>query len=69
MNFTISSHKADITHGLLILGQALNLISGQVPQKYQVFVAAGLALIQLLVGKLQQNTPVPPAPTSSVSPK
>ena len=60
MTFTIQSHKADIAHILLITGQALNLASGQIPAKYQPFVAAALAAIQMIVGKLQQNTPVAP---------
>jgi len=57
----IKLSHANLLHALLILGQVLNLASGTVPQKYQVFVSAGLAAVQLLVGKLQQNTPVPPA--------
>lgn len=64
---TIKLSHANILHALMVAGQVLNLVSGAVPQKYQVFVAAALAGIQLLVGKLQQNTPVPASP--SVSPK
>lgn len=64
---TIKVSTATWIHVLLVLAQILNLISGQVPEKYQVFVAAGLALIQLVVGKLQHNSPPPSAPASGPS--
>jgi hypothetical protein len=56
---TIKLSSANILHALAILGQVLNSVGGIVPAKYQPFVAAALAGIQLLTGKLQQNTPVP----------
>ena len=57
---TIKLHHANFIHALALVGQILNAVSGIVPQKYQVFVSAGIAAVQLGVGKLQQNTPVPP---------
>lgn len=62
---TIKFTAANALHALAIVGQVLNRVSGAVPIKYQPFVAAALAGIQLLVGKLQQNTPVAPAPTAA----
>ena len=55
---TIQLKAANLLHALMVVGQVLNLASGAVPQKYQIFVAATLAGVQLLIGKLQQNTPV-----------
>jgi len=55
---TIKLSAANFVHALSLLGQVLNTVSGIVPVKYQPFVAAALAGIQLLTGKLQQNTPV-----------
>lgn len=57
MNIKVST--ATLLHALLIAGQVLNLVSGVVPQKYQVFVSAGLAAIQMAVGRLQHNSPPP----------
>jgi hypothetical protein len=61
---TIKLSAANFVHALSVIGQVLNTVSGVVPIKYQPFVAAALAGIQLLVGKLQQNTPVAPAAPS-----
>lgn len=56
---TIKVSTASWLHILAIVGQVLNGISGLVPQKYQVFVSAALAAIQMVVGKLQHNSPPP----------
>jgi len=59
----IKLNVANIIHALAVAGQVLNAVSGIVPAKYQPIIAGLLAAGQLIVGKLQQNTPVPaPAP-------
>lgn len=56
---------ANIIHALAVAGQVLNSVSGIVPPKYQPIIAGLLAAGQLIVGKLQQNTPVPvPVPSA-----
>jgi hypothetical protein len=58
---TIKLSTANVLHALMVLLQVLNLVSGAVPPKYQPFVAAGIAGIQMLIGKLQHNSMPPVA--------